>query len=316
MHERRTTELARALTDAVTALPAPDAMALGFGAMADHDAACSMQRSQARTMLLAERLLAELPHDQPIVLMKGLEVSQLYPIAAMRPFRDVDILVTDADRLWRSLVARGFRQRASRRLDLDHHHLPALKAPYGSIAVEVHTRPNVPAWAGLGSDVVLASAVPSRTGIEGILRPRDDVHALLMACHAWKAGFTRPRDLYDAALLAAAAEIDVDATARALKLAAFWRGTTDFTRARFLPDHDRRARLARAVMPHTEGTSERKRVRLVAPFLVANPARVVRGHATEFVLGRQARRARPPSRPSAPPSASPSTSEDAGFDEP
>jgi hypothetical protein len=261
------------------------------GLIPGHDAE-RICRSNARTVLLAEHLIAEYlaDRDEPVVLMKGLEAAALYPMPSMRSFRDVDVLSWNPHRLWADLMSRGFAHRATRRSDIDHHHLPALKAPFGQIGVEVHERPNTPAWGPLDVDVLMATAEPSRTGFEGVLRPRDDIHALVLALHAWKSGFTRPRDIYDALLLAVRSDIPVERTAAMFGLERCWRWTIEFGRVIFLDSRGARPSIARMVLPRSDGIQDRRRVRLTTPFLVAGPLRVVRGHITEYRLGRQARR--------------------------
>lgn len=77
-----------------------------------------------------------------VLLLKGAALArQIYPDPALRPMRDLDLLV-DAERareLQAALVARGFRRNEARRDD--HHHLEQLKRWVDGrwVAVEVHT---------------------------------------------------------------------------------------------------------------------------------------------------------------------------------
>jgi Uncharacterised nucleotidyltransferase len=292
MSDRRASELAAAMTERIRSWPLERAAGHGFELMVDDEHAAARRRAQARTVLLAEHVLAgtaELTGGR-VVVMKGVEVAQLYPAIVHRPFRDVDLLVDDARTLWDRYVERGYRSRPSRRADIDHHHLPALVAPVGRIGLEIHLRPNTPGWAEIDPAWVIETAEPSRTGIGGVWRPRDDVHAVLLALHAWKGGFTRQRDLYDAVLLAAASEIPVERTAGQLGLGRCWAWTLRFAEALILDRADRRTRaMASALLPHRAGVTDRKRVRLVAPYLVAGPVRVTRGHLAERRLGKEAR---------------------------
>jgi hypothetical protein len=225
-----------------------------------------------------------------MVLMKGLEVAQLYPACTYRPFRDVDLLLAGPDRLWEDLVARGFRSSPKRRYDIDHHHLPALVAPRIDVGVELHHRPNVPPWSGISTQLVLDTAEPSRTGAPGLLRPRDDIHALLMAMHCWKGGFVRIRDLFDALLLAEASVLPVERTARELGLERFWTWTRRFADAELFGNATRRTRsVARVLLPEVATRSKRTRSRLLAPYLVKGPMRVTRAHLDDYRLGRAAR---------------------------
>jgi hypothetical protein len=286
-------DLADELTAAIRQLPRQHAIDHGFGLMLDDDGAPDRRRAQARTTLLAEHLLTQsiAGWSDRVVLMKGLEVAHLYPSLIARPFRDVDVLVNNADTLWEHCVNDGYCQRPNRRADIDHHHLPALRAPFGGIGLEVHHRPNTPGWASIEADLILDTAEPSRTGIQGIWRPRDDIHALLMALHGWKGGFTRQRDLYDAILLAAVSTIPIEETAREFNLHRCWRWTVRLAEHAILGRSTVNATLANYVLPRNGGIQDRRRVRLASPFLVANPVRVTQGHYREFQLGRAARRA-------------------------
>lgn len=249
------------------------------------------RRLHARRLLVAEDVLDRLVgSDSPgLVLMKGLEVAQLYPTPLHRPSRDLDLLAADPTQTWNAVRAMGFEPNPARRADIDHHHLPALGDPTATLGVEVHLRPNVPGWAELSADLVRATARPSRTGREGLLRPRDDVHALLMAMHAWSGGFTKLRDLFDMCLLAVGSEVPVERTARDLGLERCWRLTQRLARSVLLgePPPPLLQRIAR---PDTTGIERRRTVRLVAPFVVAPPWRVAASHLRAARLARSARR--------------------------
>jgi hypothetical protein len=256
------------------------------------------RRQQARTVLVSEAVLGDLgaTGTGPAVLMKGLEVAQLYPAPTHRPFRDVDVLVRDPLSLWEGYVGVGYRPNPRRRVDIDHHHLPALASPYGALGVELHHRPNLPAWARIEAELLFETAEPSRTGIEGVRRPRDDLHALLMAMHGWIGGFGRLRDLFDALLLASASAVPVADTAAELGLRRFWTWTERIAAAELLGQASPLTRaVTRALVPRRVGRSIRTRARVLAPYLVANPIAVTRGHAADYRLGQEARRrAAPP----------------------
>lgn len=251
------------------------------------------RRQQARTVLVSEDVLAGLGSTVagPAVLMKGLEVAQLYPAPTHRPFRDVDLLVRDAPRVWQRCVDAGYRANPKRRFDIDHHHLPALASPSRQIGVELHHRPNLPAWVTIDTELFFDSAQPSRTGIEGIRRPRDDLHSLLMAMHGWIGGFGRLRDLFDALLLASVSSVPVADTAAELGLRRFWTWTERIAEAELLGRASPLTRaVTRALVPRRPGRSTRTRTRVLAPYLVANPIAVTKGHAADYRLGQEARR--------------------------
>lgn len=265
----------------------------GFGLMyGEPDALTVRRRAHARTVLTAESVLIDLSQRSArVVVMKGLEAAQLYASPVRRPFRDLDLLVADPQELWDTYHDLGYRPSDRRRSDIDHHHLPALAAPNGRLGIEFHIRPNVPAWACVPSALVLETAEPSRTGIEGIMRPRDDLHALLMALHCWKGGFTRLRDLFDALLFASQSQVPVDRTAATLGLGRVWRWTVRFAESELLGLSTPLTRAAsRAVLPRRAGLTDRKRTRILSPFLAVDPVRALRGHAIEYRLGREARR--------------------------
>lgn len=272
-----------------------DRLALnGFSLLiGDNRSLASRRRDHARSVLAAQILLERLVARGrgPIVLMKGLEVAQLYPAVLARPFRDVDVLLNDPRPAWNELVAAGYRSDPTRRADIDHHHLPALADPTGSVGLELHVRPNVPDWASIPTALLLETAEPSRTGIDGVLRPRDDLHALLLALHCWKGGFTRLRDLLDALLLAQVSDRPVEEIARDLDLTRFWQMTKDLAAHVLLGESTRMTRLVSgALIKPDQSLRDRKRTRILAPFLVANPIRVCSAHVSEYRLGREARR--------------------------
>jgi hypothetical protein len=250
------------------------------------------RRQQARTVLVSEDVLARLGSTAgPAVLMKGLEVAQLYPAPTHRPFRDVDLLVRDAPLVWQRCVEAGYRPTPHHRVDLDHHHLPALASPCGQVGVDLHHRPNLPGWVTIDAELFFESAQPSRTGIEGIRRPRDDLHALLMAMHGWKGGFGRLRDLFDALLLASVSSVPVTETAAELGLRRFWAWTERIAEAELLGRASPLARaVTRALVPRRPGRSTHKWSRVLAPYLVANPIAVTKGHTADYRLGQDARR--------------------------
>ena len=141
---------------------------------------------------------------------------------------------------------------------------------------------------------MLETAEPSRTGIEGISRPRDDLHALLVAMHGWNGGFTRLRDLLDAVLLASVSSVPVAETADRLGLGRFWRWTLRLAESELFGYRSTMARIvARAVVPRDLTIVAEKRSRMIAPYLVAGPIRVTRGHFQELRQSREARAPEP-----------------------
>jgi len=164
----------------------------------------------------------------PLLLFKGLEAAAQYPAPTLRPFGDVDVLVPDAEAVQRQLLAAGFRPVGPELEWETLHHLPRLAAPDLPFAVEVHRRPKcVVGIPGPRVDELLGSAVPSATGVDGVLAPAPSAHAVLLAAHAWA---ERPLrcigDLVDVATVADGVDRgEVDEIAHRSGLDRVWRAT-------------------------------------------------------------------------------------------
>jgi hypothetical protein len=60
----------------------------------------------------------------------------------------------------------------------------------------VHARPNWPSWLEAPPAAeLLEGAVPSASGVDGVLAPVPEKHLLVVAAHAWTHGASRLRDL-------------------------------------------------------------------------------------------------------------------------
>ncbi len=166
--------------------------------------------------------------DGPILVLKGPEVAARYPDEA-RGFGDLDLLVPDAMAAQRSLLAAGFVEEP----DPDDrwvgiHHLPRLRLPGMALAIEVHSKAKWPdPLEAPPNEELFEAAIPSGTGVEGILAPAPAHHVLLLAAHAWAhQPLGQVRDLVDVGALRA--EIDdreLAPLARRWRLARVW-GTT------------------------------------------------------------------------------------------
>jgi hypothetical protein len=173
----------------------------------------------------------------PIVLMKGPEVAALWPTPQSRPYGDVDLLVEDAAEAQRALLAAGFRPVGDPRLYLDIHHLRPLLAPGLAVAVEVHDRPKwIEGLEAPPTTDLLAAAVPSTVGPQGIqtLPPRE--HALLLTAHSWAhVPLARISHLLDVALVARLSERnELRALAREWGLERAWAATDSAAEGLFL----------------------------------------------------------------------------------
>lgn len=126
-------------------------------------------------------------YDDRIVVMKGVEVSTLYPAPGLRPFGDVDLLVDDSAAAQRALLDAGFVEVGEPEMFEDIHHLRPLAFPGLMLPIEVHhdvkwperiaTRP--------ATAELLDRAVPSATGVAGVMTLRPADHAVCLAGHSW-----------------------------------------------------------------------------------------------------------------------------------
>ncbi len=192
-------------------------------------------RRHAATMALAAPTLLERArraYDGPLLVMKGPEVAAGYPEASARHYRDLDLLAEDPMGAQRALLAAGFQQVGG---DTSHH-LPSLCWPGLPLCIEIHRHPKLPSWLPAPSPAeLLAGAIPSRTGIDGLLAPRPEVHALLLAAHAWAhRPLGRIGDLVDiVAVLPAEQWSDASALARKWDWNGLWEITAGTASALF-----------------------------------------------------------------------------------
>ena len=100
--------------------------------------------------------------DAELIVMKGPEAATRWPEARLRPWKDLDLFVEDADTVQAALLAAGFTE-LGRLHRLPRHPSPA---PPGvpracPIAVEVHRRPKWPARHAPPFEELIEGAVPS-----------------------------------------------------------------------------------------------------------------------------------------------------------
>jgi hypothetical protein len=173
--------------------------------------------------LLLRRVRAA--YEGPVLVMKGPALAELYPEPRLRPYGDVDVLVSDAERAQRALLAAGFRPVGEPTLFRNIHHLRPLVAPGLALTVEVHDRPKWPEGCPAPSTVeLLARSTPSANGL--LTLPAAE-HALLVAAHSWAhAPLGRIGQVLDAHLLAAGAdEAELLALARRWSIERLWNTT-------------------------------------------------------------------------------------------
>ena len=151
------------------------------------DERVAAERTAVATSLIAplvlQRVLAAV--DEPVVLMKGPEVAQWWQNPLTRSYRDVDILVEDSEATWHTLRAAGFQPTGDPALYLGIHHLRPLVWPGLPLVVEVHHQPKWLDDADAPTAELLRTAVPSATGIPGLLALEPARHAVVLAVHAW-----------------------------------------------------------------------------------------------------------------------------------
>jgi hypothetical protein len=192
----------------------------------------AQQRIAAVLSLLTPDVLTEVraAYDGTIVLMKGPEAGARYPDPALRPYRDLDLLVDDAASAQRALLAAGFTALGPDAGYEKRHHLCPLVMPGTPVIIEVHRGIEWPKW-GRPPDTseLLESAVASAVGVSGILALRPDHHAIAVAAHSWSdAPLRRILDLVDVAVLSDGLDRSaLGAVARGWGIGGVWQTTLD-----------------------------------------------------------------------------------------
>ena len=141
------------------------------------------RRLSARALLRRVRAAT----DAPIIVMKGPEVAARWPHARLRPWKDLDLLVEDAER--RAARAARRRLRRDRRSGALRGHPPPApaRAPGLPLSIEVHMRPKWPTRRAAGVRRARRAARAGRVrAIPGVLAPSPAHHAVLLAAHAWE----------------------------------------------------------------------------------------------------------------------------------
>lgn len=134
--------------------------------------------------LVLEKIRAAV--EGPVVLLKGPEVAFRYPNPDLRPYGDLDILVPNPNEVHAALRAAGFEEVGDPDLYVDIHHLRPLRHRSLPVIVEVHSAPKwIESLEPPRTSELIAAAVPSRVGVDGILTLRPDHHALVLAAHSW-----------------------------------------------------------------------------------------------------------------------------------
>jgi hypothetical protein len=260
------------------------------GALAEAERAAAVRWLMTGDVLAHARAA----YDGPIVLMKGPEIAARYEQPTLRPFADVDLLVDDAAQAQAALVAAGFEEIGEPERFEDIHHLRPLAWRHHAVAVEIHSRPKWPA--ALEPPPVrsiLDAAVPSATGIPGLLAPSPAMHALLVAAHAWATmPLGRLGDLIDTAALAMEAEEEeLRSIALAWNLVHVWDATSAAIAATLF-DNEATARIPRWARNLRE-VRERTVLEKHLEHLFADFRVVPRRRAVTSMLGAGVRKLRP-----------------------
>jgi Uncharacterised nucleotidyltransferase len=172
--------------------------------------------------------------DGPLVLVKGPEVALDYGAPGLRSFGDLDLLTDDAEAAQAALIEAGFQEVFDPEIFEDIHHLRPLWWPGLPLVVELHTRANWPAGIpGPSTGELLAAAVPSRLGVDGVDTLPAAHHTLVLAAHAWAhQPLGRLGNLIDVAVtLRRTDPAEVDALARRWGCRRMWRTTHAAIRA-------------------------------------------------------------------------------------
>jgi hypothetical protein len=168
------------------------------------------QRRAAVMAMSAPLLLARArsAYDGALLLIKGPEVAARYANPSDRSFRDLDLVADDAPAAQRALIAAGFVELGDPAAYEHDQHLCPLAWPDIPLIVEVHRRANAPAWLPrLEARDILETAVPTATGVDGLVAPSPAAHALILAAHSWAHyPVGRLRDVLDLAVVLAGEE--------------------------------------------------------------------------------------------------------------
>jgi hypothetical protein len=166
--------------------------------------------------------------DGTIMLLKGPEAGARHLRPETRPFRDLDLLVADPVTVQQALLSAGFtRGWPEHQYDAKQHLAPLLHPDF-PLVIEVHRRPNCPPWVSAAPlEAILDGAIPSMTGVPGIVAPAAPAHALLIAAHSWTDGpLGRLMDLVDVlAVLGEEHRASADRLARDWGWQGLWRAT-------------------------------------------------------------------------------------------
>jgi hypothetical protein len=188
------------------------------------------ERSAAVVILTAPVVLerARRAYDGTILLMKGPEIAARYPDALLRPFKDLDLLVDDAEQAQSALLAAGFRPVGNPSLYEGIQHLRPLVLPGLPVLIELHSRPKwVERLAPPPAAELFSVATGGALGVDGVLTLPAGHHAILLAAHGWAHEPLRHlRDVIDVAAMAQEVErAELQRLAKAWQIDRVWETT-------------------------------------------------------------------------------------------
>jgi Uncharacterised nucleotidyltransferase len=187
------------------------------------------RHAAAITLSKAEmiRLLRDATGDTPFLVMKGPEMAARWPNPRLRPWKDLDVLVEDAEAFQAALLRAGFVEVGDIVDYADSHHLRPLAHPRMPMSFEIHRRPKWPTTETPPLAELFESAVPASIGIPGVLAPSPAQHAVLLAGHAWEDDPLSSIGLLAdiAALILETSEQEIDAVARSWGIGRVWSAT-------------------------------------------------------------------------------------------
>ena len=166
--------------------------------------------------------------DGPLVLFKGAELAAHYPEDGLRAYCDVDLLVPDPEAAQQALLAAGFDPVGEPELYVDIHHLRPLALPELPLNVELHSAPKWPRELPAPPvEELLAAAIPSALGLDGISALAPEHHALALAAHSWAhEPLRRLGDVFDVAVASEHCEAgELAELARRWGMGRLWRTT-------------------------------------------------------------------------------------------
>jgi len=190
-----------------------------------------IERLSAARQLAASAVLAQVSNvvEGPLLLYKGPQAAAAYLDPAARDYEDLDLIVPDAARVQRALIASGFVEIGDPALYRDIHHLRPLTWPGLPLPIEIHSRVKWPALLRSPPtfDDLIEQSTQAAPGVAGVMAPSPEHHALLLSAHAWAhAPLRRVRDLVDIGAATAIADGGgIEREARRWELERIWRTT-------------------------------------------------------------------------------------------